>query len=129
LGKLSPNSSNKQSASLSPLTNLPESTRGSVPKEVSINSATPWKGAFSRLMANARGTVDGPEQNEPQDSRTARQLLHACSEDMIKLWNDPTVQSILRIHRLRLEDMAGLCVPKIFVSSFPADWSPASWTR
>ncbi|KAJ7188558.1 guanine nucleotide-binding protein alpha-4 subunit [Mycena filopes] len=78
--------------------------------EVYVNSTTPWKGAFSRLMNNVRSSVDGPEVTEPQDSRDARQLLHACSEDMIRLWNDPTVKLVLQAHRLRLEDMAGLCV-------------------
>jgi guanine nucleotide-binding protein subunit alpha len=116
VGKLN-GSGNSQSATLSPLTNLPESTRGSVSQEVSINSAMPWKGAFSRLISNARTSVDGPEVNEPQDSRNARQLLHACTDDMIKLWNDRTVRAILRVHRLRLEDMAGLCVDFLFQAS------------
>lgn len=86
--------------------------------EVYINSATPWKGAFSRLMNNVRSSVDGPEVDEPQDSRDARQLLHACSEDMIRLWTHPTVKLVLEAHRLRLEDMAGLydgcCSTRLF---------------
>ncbi|KAJ7078833.1 guanine nucleotide binding protein, alpha subunit [Mycena belliarum] len=107
VGKLTPGASN-----LSSLTNLPDSTRGAA-QEVSINSATPWKGAFSRLMSNVRSSVDGPEVAEPQDSRNARQLLHACSEDMIRLWNDPTVKQVLKVHRLRLEDMAGFFLDSI----------------
>ncbi|KAJ6602208.1 guanine nucleotide-binding protein alpha-4 subunit [Mycena sp. CBHHK59/15] len=99
-------------ANLSPLTNLPHSTRGG-PQEVTINSAVPWKGAFSRLMSNVRSSVDGPEVNEPQDSRDARQLLHACAEDMVRLWNDPIVKTILQAHRLRLEDMAGFFLDSI----------------
>ncbi|KAJ7874772.1 guanine nucleotide binding protein, alpha subunit [Mycena olivaceomarginata] len=82
-------------------------------QEVSVHSAAPWKGAFSRLMNNVRSSVDGPEVNEPQDSRDARQLLHACSEDMIRLWNDPTVKEVLKAHRLRLEDMAGFFLDSI----------------
>ncbi|KAJ7124991.1 guanine nucleotide-binding protein alpha-4 subunit [Mycena epipterygia] len=108
LGKLSP-----EGKTLSPLTNLPDSTRGGDVPEVYINSTTPWKGAFSRLMNNVRSSVDGPEVNEPQDSRDARQLLHACSEDMIRLWNDPTVKTVLKVHRLRLEDMAGFFLDSI----------------
>ncbi|KAJ7690671.1 guanine nucleotide-binding protein alpha-4 subunit [Mycena rosella] len=118
LGKLSPGGTFKTSPdstnSLSPLTNLPQSTRGGTPaQEVYINSTTPWKGAFSRLMNNVRTSVDGPEVAEPQDSRDARQLLHACSEDMIRLWNDPTVKAVLKVHRLRLEDMAGFFLDSI----------------
>ncbi|KAJ6558485.1 guanine nucleotide binding protein, alpha subunit [Mycena vulgaris] len=113
LGKLTPGANLKAfESSLSPLTNLPQSTRGTA-QEVSINSATPWKGAFSRLMNNVRTSVDGPEVDEPQDSRDARQLLHACSEDMIRLWNDPTVKAVLKVHRLRLEDMAGFFLNSI----------------
>ncbi|KAF7315246.1 hypothetical protein MIND_00039000 [Mycena indigotica] len=74
--------------------------------EVSVHSTAPWKNAFSRLMNNVRSSVDGPETNEPQDSKEARQLLHACSEDMIRLWNDPLVKEVLEVHRLRLQDMA-----------------------
>lgn len=87
-------------------------------QEVSVHSAAPWKGAFSRLMNNVRSSVDGPEVNEPQDSRDARQLLHACSEDMIRLWNDPTVKEVLKAHRLRLEDMAGLCVAAFYSTAY-----------
>ncbi|KAJ7502857.1 guanine nucleotide binding protein, alpha subunit [Mycena galericulata] len=119
LGKLTPGAAFKQrpaaqTNNLSPLTNLPESTRGGIPAaEVAVHSATPWKGAFSRLMNNVRGSVDGPEVAEPQDSREARQLLHACAEDMIRLWNDPTVKEVLKVHRLRLEDMAGFFLDSI----------------
>lgn len=78
------------------------------PAEVSINSAIPWKNAFSRIMNNLRSSVDGPVANEPPDSREARELLYACAEDMVSLWNDPTVKRVLKVHRLRVEDLAGL---------------------
>ncbi|KAJ7232777.1 guanine nucleotide-binding protein alpha-4 subunit [Mycena haematopus] len=104
LNKLTPGASLGKAYTAAPDDPLPGGTQ-----EVSVHSAAPWKGAFSRLMNNVRGSVDGPETNEPQDSREARQLLHACSEDMIRLWNDPTVKEVLKVHRLRLEDMAGLC--------------------
>lgn len=35
-------------------------------------------------------------------------ILHACSDDMIRLWNDTTVKKLLSLQRIRLEDMAGL---------------------
>ncbi|KAJ7679756.1 guanine nucleotide binding protein, alpha subunit [Mycena rosella] len=83
------------------------------PAEVSVNSATPWKNAFSRLINNVHNSIDGPEVNEPQDSREARQLLHACSEYMVCLWNDPIVKQVLKSQRLRLEDMAGFFLDSI----------------
>ncbi|KAJ7321022.1 guanine nucleotide-binding protein alpha-4 subunit [Mycena albidolilacea] len=81
--------------------------------EVSINSAMPWKNAFSRIMKNLRSSVDGPEANEAPDSREARELLYACAEDMVSLWNDPTVKRVLKVHRLRLEDLAGFFLDSI----------------
>ncbi|KAJ7209639.1 guanine nucleotide binding protein, alpha subunit [Mycena pura] len=86
--------------------------------EVSINSSAPWKNAFSRLRNNMRGSVDErsvdeSDVNEPNDSRDARQLLHACAADMVTLWNDPTVKQVLKVHRLRLEDMAGFFLDSI----------------
>ncbi|KAF7358433.1 hypothetical protein MVEN_00893800 [Mycena venus] len=81
--------------------------------EIVVNSATPWKNAFSRLISNVRNSFEGPDVNESQDSREARQLLHACSEYMIRLWNDPIVKQVLKVHRLRLEDMAGFFLDSI----------------
>ncbi|CAK5265664.1 unnamed protein product [Mycena citricolor] len=104
LGKLSPSSKIKNENGEEDPAPLPE---------VSVHSATQWKGAFTRLMNNVRGSVDGPEANEPMDSREARQLLHACAEDMVELWQDPTVKDVLRAHRLRLEDMAGFFLDSI----------------
>ncbi|KAJ7887883.1 guanine nucleotide-binding protein alpha-4 subunit [Mycena olivaceomarginata] len=83
------------------------------PAEVSINSAIPWKNAFSRIMNNLRSSVDGPVANEPPDSREARELLYACAEDMVSLWNDPTVKRVLKVHRLRVEDLAGFFLDSI----------------
>jgi hypothetical protein len=38
-------------------------------------------------------------------------VIHACSEDMIKLWDDSTIQRVLEYQKLRLQDLPGLCVP------------------
>ncbi|KAJ7213656.1 guanine nucleotide binding protein, alpha subunit [Mycena haematopus] len=83
------------------------------PAEISVNSTVPWKKAFSRLVNSVRDSIDGPEVNEPQDSREARELLQACSGYMIRLWNDPVVKEVLKIHRLCLEDMAGFFLDSI----------------
>ncbi|KAJ6506745.1 guanine nucleotide-binding protein alpha-4 subunit [Mycena sanguinolenta] len=83
------------------------------PGEISVNSAVPWKKAFNRLINNIRDSIEGPEVTEPQDAREARELLHACSGYMVRLWNDPIVKQVLKIHRLRLEDMAGFFLDSI----------------
>ncbi|KAJ6551401.1 guanine nucleotide-binding protein alpha-4 subunit [Mycena capillaripes] len=82
-------------------------------QEVAVNSTASWKGAFGRLLSNARSSIDMQDLPETQESRDARQLLHACSDDMIALWNDPVVQEILRLQQLRLEEMAGFFLHSI----------------
>ena len=37
-------------------------------------------------------------------------ILRTCSEDVVKLWADPTVKELLDIEKMRPEEMAGLCV-------------------
>lgn len=34
--------------------------------------------------------------------------MSALCDDMIHLWNDPTIRRLLAIHSIRLEDMGGL---------------------
>ena len=74
-----------------------------------MNSAAQWKGAFGRLLStNIRDSVDsefGIDFDDPNDPGV---ILHNCSEDMIRLWNDPTIKALLKVHKLRLEDMPGL---------------------
>lgn len=95
---------------LSPVTNLQYSNRpGVVGGEVAVNSSTPWKTAFNRLMAStARSSFDSAQEIDFDDPQDPGVILHACAEDMIRLWNDPTVKEILSARNLRLEDLAGL---------------------
>ncbi|KAJ7018677.1 guanine nucleotide-binding protein alpha-4 subunit [Mycena alexandri] len=103
LGKLSPHATLKNEA--------PGEVSSAA--EVSVHSAMPWKTAFSRLLNNVRGSLDGLEANEPQECREARQILHASSEYMICLWNDPIVKEVLKAHHL----LSG-SPPARFVRSF-----------
>lgn len=78
-------------------------------KEVAVNSATQWKDCF-RCFANSgrfspEGHVDWDDSNDPG------RVLHACSEDMVRLWNDPIIQELLKKLKIRMEDHAGLYVP------------------
>ncbi|RDB30446.1 Guanine nucleotide-binding protein G(i) subunit alpha-2 [Hypsizygus marmoreus] len=77
-------------------------------REVAINSATQWKGAFSRLLtgdpdedADVVEMVDWGNPNDPGV------VLNACAQDMVLLWGDPSVQRLLVRQNLRLEEMAG----------------------
>jgi guanine nucleotide-binding protein alpha-1 subunit len=81
-------------------------------RELAINSTTQWKSAFGRLIATARASFESSTLAEidieaPNDAGV---ILHACSEDIIKLWNDPTVKALLEAQNIRLQDKSGLCV-------------------
>lgn len=94
---------------LSPLTNLPYSTRVSNgPIEITVNSMAPWKNAFSRLLSSTRSSFESSQDIDFDDPKDPGVILNACAEDMIRLWNDPTIKELLRIQKIRLEDMAGL---------------------
>lgn len=92
---------------LTALTNLPnpERPRGKGVKEIAVNSRA-WGTKFSRLLSGeARNSTDvrdeGLEPDEPSH------VLHACSDDMIRLWKDPIVREVLDRLKLRLEEMPG----------------------
>jgi len=86
-------------------------------QEVFVRPGMSWKGALARdartsgeVNGHANGTmiagrreVGGFETpDEPQE------VLHACRRDMIQLWNDPGVRSILKLKKIRLEEFPGL---------------------
>jgi guanine nucleotide-binding protein subunit alpha len=103
-------SSEFEATHLSAVTNLPYKTRAGNFKELAINSTTQWKGAFGRLMATARASLESAAEIDFEDPNDPGFILYACSEDIIKLWNDPTVKMLLKAQKVRLEDMGGLCV-------------------
>ncbi|KAH9928982.1 G-protein alpha subunit [Amylocystis lapponica] len=78
-------------------------------KEVAVNSQFAWKGVFTRLMPGARASMDSEvmDWENPERMQDPGRILHACSEDMIRLWGDETIQVLLRAKHLRLEDQPG----------------------
>ncbi|KIM45068.1 hypothetical protein M413DRAFT_441725 [Hebeloma cylindrosporum] len=114
LRKMTPaGSAEFEATHLSPLTNLPYKRRPGKFREVAINSTAHWKSAFGRLMATARTSVDSAADIDFEDPNDPGVILHACSEDIIQLWNDPTVKQLLKVQKLRLEDMAGFFLDSI----------------
>ncbi|KAL7284102.1 hypothetical protein ACG7TL_001382 [Trametes sanguinea] len=77
-------------------------------REIAVNSQFAWKGVFHRMMG--RNSSDGEEFNDPDDPG---HVLHACAEDMITLWNDPTIKALLRAQGIRIEDMPGFFLDSI----------------
>ncbi|PPQ93666.1 hypothetical protein CVT25_012725 [Psilocybe cyanescens] len=114
LRKMTPaGSAEFEATHLSPATNLPYSTRAGKFREVAINSTAHWKGAFGRLMATARASIDSAADIDFEDPNDPGVILHACADDMIQLWNDPTVKELLVANKIRLESMAGFFLDSI----------------
>ena len=113
LRKMTPTGSSEfEPTHLSPVKNK---TKAGKFRELAINSTTQWKGAFGRLIATARASFESTTEIDFDDPDDPAVILHACSEDIINLWNDPTVKMLLKAQKVRLEDMGGLCVIQTFV--------------
>lgn len=109
LRKMTPaGSAEFEATHLSPVTNLPYKKRAEKFREVAINSTAQWKGAFGRLMANARASMDSAADIDFEDPNDPGVILHACTDDIIQLWSDPAVRRLLEVNKIRLEDMGGL---------------------
>ena len=77
-------------------------------KEVAVNSASSWKDCFQKFMNTDGDSISSEEMinwDDPEDPGT---VLHACSEDMIRLWTDPVIQTLLSKLKLRMREQAGL---------------------
>ena len=97
-------------------TQLMSPTQPSHRKEFAVHSSSPWKNALAQLLNVALGSFDQQSEFDFTDPDDPGVVLNACSEDMIRLWSDPTIQELLRLMRIRLEDMAGLYAYSIFIS-------------
>jgi guanine nucleotide-binding protein subunit alpha len=79
-------------------------------QEVSVNSTGGWKGAFNRIVgnsSNSRDSCDSEDLINWSDPEDPGVILHACSDDMIKLWGDPTIRTLMEVEKMRPEEMAG----------------------
>lgn len=77
-------------------------------REVAINSASPWKGRFSRLLAGARASMESGADIDFDDPNDPGVILHACSDDIIALWRDERVRKLLMQQGVRIQDQSGL---------------------
>lgn len=77
-------------------------------KEVAVNSTAQWREAFNRLRANTRESFDSEHAIDWDDPNDPGVVLSACSEDIIRLWNEPLIRKLLEKQNLRLEEMGGL---------------------
>ncbi|PFH52074.1 hypothetical protein AMATHDRAFT_57911 [Amanita thiersii Skay4041] len=76
-------------------------------KEITVHSSSQWKSAFGRIMSAARGSFESGADIEFNDPEDPGVILHACYKDIMQLWNDPIIRELLRVMKIRLEEMAG----------------------
>lgn len=106
---------------LSPLLPIEEQlTRKLLPEandrlqDVCVRAGSGWKGLLAGMQDGGGGDGKGREPRRPstaegkKDDPTA--VLAACRDDIIALWEDPIVKSVLKRRGIRLQDMPGLCV-------------------
>lgn len=74
-------------------------------REAYVNSSSAWK---ARFMRKTSGATDEDNVVDWDDRRDPAMVMHACTQDMMLLWRDPTVQRILAVRKIRLEEIAGL---------------------
>ncbi|KAF9070844.1 guanine nucleotide binding protein, alpha subunit [Rhodocollybia butyracea] len=95
------------------VTNVPPPS-SNLKKEIYVQSATPWKSAFSRFLSSSnRESVDSDDGIDFDDPQDPGVILNNCAEDMIKLWHDPTIKALLQALRIRLEDTPGFFLDEL----------------
>ena len=103
---------------LSPLLPIEEQlTRKLLPEandrlqDVCVRAGSGWKGLLSSLQ-DVGGSAKEPRRPSTAEGRKddPTAVLAACRDDIIALWEDPVVKSVLKRRGIRLQDMPGLCV-------------------
>ncbi|KAK2459334.1 hypothetical protein APHAL10511_008648 [Amanita phalloides] len=75
---------------------------------VSVNAAVRWKDAMTRGKRDwDRESFNSEEAIDWDDPSDPGVILHACAEDMMRIWNDAFVRNLLAKQCLRLEEVAG----------------------
>ncbi|CCM02500.1 uncharacterized protein FIBRA_04602 [Fibroporia radiculosa] len=68
--------------------------------EVSVRGGSGWKALIRRRYAS-------PPNIRPDEMDSARQILHACREDIVDLWTDPLIQAELKVEGVSLQEQSG----------------------
>ncbi|KAF9564777.1 G-alpha-domain-containing protein [Agrocybe pediades] len=84
--------------------------------EVAVPSTTPWKSVFGKLIASARASMDSAADIDFNDPNDPGFVLNACADDILRLWEHPTVRKLLEYQRTPLESMGGFfldCIHRV----------------
>ncbi|KAG2078461.1 G-alpha-domain-containing protein [Suillus decipiens] len=81
-------------------------------RDFGVNSTNGWKSALEKLrpsmMASAR-----PQRRSDSDHDGITDVLVACKETMLELWQDPIVQQVLSHRKTKIEDSPGFFLDDI----------------
>ncbi|KAJ7633624.1 guanine nucleotide binding protein, alpha subunit [Mycena polygramma] len=81
-------------------------------KEIAVNSTVPWKSTFMR-GTTGRESFDTQNVVDWDDVEDPGPILHARSEDMQRLWTNPTVRAILNRQGIRLQESPGFFLDQL----------------
>lgn len=110
ISRLTPGGSREiESRRIAALTNqiIPAISR-TAPKELAVSAGSSWKTAFTKLLSRSSMDGESDRTNNWNDPEDPSRILHACRDDMIQLWEDETIQALLKTKKLRLEEFPGL---------------------
>lgn len=111
-------------------------------REVAVNSASSWKNCFQKFMKTDGDSISSKEMIDWDDPEDPGMVLNACSEDMIRLWTDPVIQTLLNKLKVKIREQTGLWellfygwyltdhhtqFPRCFESGYTAPLSPNWW--
>lgn len=84
-------------------------------REICVRANSGWKATLERATSpESRASIGSRQGRSAQSSSEGRnrddptQVLAACKDDIISLWQDPAVREVLWRHNVRLEDSPGL---------------------
>lgn len=76
--------------------------------EIFVRPGKGWHGTLLRGIRSARPTSAGSTGMETPDDTQC--VLNSCCDDMVALWQNPSVRAILQRRKIRLEELPGLYV-------------------
>ncbi|KAG6811835.1 hypothetical protein H0H92_005632 [Tricholoma furcatifolium] len=86
-------------------------------QEVAINSARPWKEALARSLTSV-------EQEQGTEAVDSSVLLSDCAQDIELLWNNMSVQALLKSRNIHMEEVAGFFLDSLNRVTAP-DYAPS----
>ena len=83
-------------------------------QEIFVRPGMGWHGSLLRGIRSSRPASAGSTGLETPDDTQC--ILDSCCDDMIALWQNPSVRAILQRRKVRLEELPGLYViPPCFI--------------